>query len=265
MAKKGIKSVVQKMSGEIIDTRKASRLAQNERRKAQRRLARELEKSGVKTDWKHAYEESLKHDSLSSKAKGLQSKIESLTSSGEGYNVQIESVAESIKTFTFFEYGKETLAKKGSAVDIQRRNEMFQHQINQSTKKNGLSILEKKETHAFYAATQWIWDSSNANERRNEAIMHEFGLTSLEQVYKLIVNKELDFKEFGFEDKEVFEEWLNYVRTNIDLDELRKIYREEMEADENDEASDDNSSPSGGEAIKNIRIRTSNRFKRRHG
>ena len=42
MAKKSVKNVVQTMNGRILTNREASRLAQNERRKAQRRLARIL-------------------------------------------------------------------------------------------------------------------------------------------------------------------------------------------------------------------------------
>lgn len=267
--KKGIKPVVQRMNQQVISTREASRKAQDERRKAQRRLARVLtEETGEKVSWKNAYQIQKDLNVNSSEAKSLAKTIESLTSVSEkeggrkkGYGVQIERAAESIETYTMYRFGGETLSRKGLPIEQKRKNEMFTHQINQSTKKEGLSILDKKETHGFYAATQWIWESSRNNENRNEAIMNEFGLTDLEQVYNLITNEELNYEDFGFEDEEMFEDWLDEIRTRIDIDELREIFNEEMTAD-NESGSDDSMSPSGGEAIKNIRMRTEH-FKRR--
>ena len=236
---KSTKTIVQKMGGKILSTREASRFAQNERRKAQRRLARTLsEETGEKVTWKEAYNIAKQIDAvseLSKQSKALTKTIESLTSKNiegskqrKGYSTSIEREAESLKTFTYLRFGKETLSKKGDAPDLFRRNEMFTHQINQSTRKEGLSALDSSETHGFYAATQWIWNGASASDNRNAMIMQEFGLSDLKQVYDLIVNKELNPEDFGFDDKELFEAWLDEIRERVDIDKLREIFHEEI-------------------------------------
>lgn len=263
---KSIKTIVQKMGGKILSTREASRLAQNERRKAQRRLARILtEETGKKVTWKEAYNTAKSLDNLSSESKALSKTIESLTSKNiegskqrKGYSVSIEREAESLKTFTYLRFGKETLSKKGDAPDLFRRNEMFTHQINQSTRKEGLSALSSNETHGFYAATQWIWNGASASDNRNAMIMQEFGLSDLKQVYDLIVNKELKPEDFGFNDKELFEDWLDEIRERVDIDKLREVFHEEINVEK-----DEPEVKYSKFAIANIRMRTAKM--KRHG
>lgn len=259
-------AVKQSVKGKALTTRQASRMAQNERRKAQRRLSRILsEETGEKVTWKESYSKLQELESASGQAKALGKTIESLTSKPQegskarkGYEVSIEKEAESLKTFTYSRFGQETLSKKGKAPDLYRRNQMFTHQINQSTKSEGLSTLDKNETHGFYSATSWIWKDADESDDRNALIMKEFGLNDLKQVYDLIVNKELKPEDFGFKDEEMFKNWLDEIRERVDIDELRKIFHEElsMESDEPDVKY-------RKVAIGNIRIRTA-RFKK-HG
>lgn len=281
---KSVKTIVQKMGGKILSTREASRLAQNERRKAQRRLARILtEETGKKVTWKEAYNTAKSLSSLSDESKALSKTIESLTSKNiegskqkRGYSVSIEREAESLKTFTYLRFGRETLSKKGDAPDLFRRNEMFTHQINQSTRKEGLSALKSNETHGFYAATQWIWNGASASDNRNAMIMQEFGLSDLQQVYDLIVKKELKPSDFGFKvsdedwekykneeieatlEMEMFEDWLDEIRERVDIDKLREVFHEEINVEK-----DEPEVKYSKFAIANIRMKTAKM--KRHG
>lgn len=263
---KSVKNIVQRMNKRVLSTREASRLAQNERRKTQRRLARVLtEETGKKVSWKEAQETAKSLGTLSQEARALSKTIESLTAKRvegtkqrKGYEVQIERVAESLKTYTRAKYGRENLSKKEKPQDLARRNKMFERQINQSTLSDGLSVLKSNETHAFYAATQWIWQGADVSDNRNAMIMKEFGLSDLKQVYDLIVNKELLPEDFGFDDEELFEEWLDEIRERVDIDELRAIYHEEI-----NEENDDPEVRYDKFAIANVRLRTANM--KRHG
>lgn len=202
---KSVGSIIQTVNGRILTTREASRLAQNERRKAQRRLARLLtEETGQKVDWKTSIQTFESMSSKSSEARALAKTIKDLQSvtSGKskqrkGYSVSIERQAESIAAYTQIRYGRETLSKKGN-VSLDRRNKMFERQINQSTMKNGLSALSREKTKAFYASTMDLWQGLSNADNRNVQIMQKFGVNNLEQVYKLMTDKKLDYSEFGF-------------------------------------------------------------------
>ena len=257
---KPIKPIVQKMNGKTLTTRQASRIAQNERRKAQRRLARILtEETGQKVNWKEAFNVASSIKDKSEQVKALSNIIEDLTSKPsketfqrKGYATSIESIAKSISTFTRERFGRETLSKKGKEPDLFRRNEMFTHQLNQATRKEGLSTLNSNQVHGFYTSTMWIWNGSSSSDNRNAMIMKEFGLIFLSQVYNLITKKELNPYDFGFdvseenwehykndeieeiddtdeiENIQMFEEWLDEIRSRVKLDELREIFHEEI-------------------------------------
>lgn len=238
MAKKSVKQVVQTMNGKILTNREASRLAQNERRKAQRRLARILtEEIGKKVSWKNATDvlnsmskASEQAKSLGRTIKGLQSiKIEG-TSQRQGYSVSLEREAKSIATFTQIRFGRETLSKKGSTPNLQRRNEMFTHQINQSTMKNGFSALSRDETKAFYASTMDMWRGLSSSDNLNAQIMMKFGINDLSQVYKLLTSKDLKKEDFGFTDDETFKEFLDELDERIQLYKRREIVQEELKS-----------------------------------
>lgn len=238
MAKKSVKNVVQTMNGRILTNREASRLAQNERRKAQRRLARILtEEIGEKVSWKNATDvlNSMSKASEQAKAlgrtiKGLQAKKIEGTNQRQGYSVSLEREAESIATFTQIRFGSETLSKKASKPDLKRRNEMFTHQINQSTMKNGFSALSRDETKAFYASTMDMWRGLSSSDNLNAQIMMKFGVNDLSQVYKLLTSKDLKKEDFGFKDEETFQQFLKEMDERVQLSKRREIVQEELKS-----------------------------------
>lgn len=199
---------VGKIVGEMnkgMTRREASRMAQNERRKTQRRLAKLLsEETGQKVTWKDAmstYEssgvQSSQAKSLARTIQNLQAKTEKGTKRKVGYSVDIQREAESIAAYTQIRYGTETLSKKGN-VSLERRNKMFERQLNQSTTKNGLSALDRDDTKAFYASTMDLWNGLSNADNRNAQIMLKFGISDLSQVYGLLTDKELSFSKYGF-------------------------------------------------------------------
>ena len=232
---KSVKRTSEEMN-KNISVREASRRAQNERRKAQRRLAKTLsEETGVKINWKEAYEYGKSLEDISYQSKSLISTIESLRAktvegkkSKRGYSVDIGKTAEAISTFTQMRFGVENLSKKSEPINLYRKNKMTEYQLNQATRKEGLSIFESNKTHGFYAATSYMWNTADSSDNKNALIMQEFGLTDLRQVYDLIVNKDLKAKDFGFTDEEVFQTWLNEIRKRVPLDEIREIFKDEM-------------------------------------
>lgn len=238
MAKKSVKTVVQTMNGRILTNREASRIAQNERRKAQRRLARILsEETGEKVNWKNATDvlNSMSKASEQAKAlgrtiKGLQAKKIEGTNQRQGYSVSLEREAESIATFTQIRFGRETLSKKSSKPDLKRRNEMFTHQINQSTMKNGFSVLSRDETKAFYASTMDMWRGLSSSDNLNAQIMMKFGVNDLSQVYKLLTSKDLKKEDFGFKDEETFQQFLKEMDERVQLSKRREIVQEELKS-----------------------------------
>lgn len=238
MAKKSVKNVVQTMNGRILTNREASRLAQNERRKAQRRLARILTKeTGEKVSWKNATDVLNSMTKASDQAKalgrtirGLQAKKIEGTNQRQGYSVSLEREAESIATFTQIRFGSETLSRKGTTPSLKRRNEMFTHQINQSTMKNGFSALSRDETKAFYASTMDMWRGLSSSDNLNAQIMMKFGLNDLSQVYKLLTSKDLKKEDFGFEDEETFQQFLEEMDERVQLSKRREIVQEELKS-----------------------------------
>ena len=237
-----------KSVGNIVDEmnkgmtrREASRMAQNERRKAQRRLARILsEETGQKVTWKDAMStfESLSVQSSQAKSlartiQNLQAKTKKGTKQKVGYSVDIKREAESIAAYTQIRYGSETLSKKGN-VSLARRNKMFERQLNQSTTKNGLSTLERDDTKAFYASTMDLWNGLSNADNRNAQIMMKFGISDLSQVYSLLTDKELSFSKYGFtgsgykdsEGNKISYEEYKHLRDTSDFEE----YSEEFDA-----------------------------------
>lgn len=231
---KSVGNVVKEMN-KGLTRREASRLAQNERRKAERRLARELSSQlGRKIDRKEAlsvYESQAAKTSemkaLARTIKGLQAQTKPGTKQRIGYAVDIKREAELIAAYTQIKYGTETLAKKGD-VTIQRRNKLFERQINQSTMKNGLSALSREDTKAFYASTMDIWSGLSNADNRNAQIMMKFGVSDLSQVYKLLTNKDLKKEDFGFSDDEMFQNWLDELNERVQLNKRREIVQEEL-------------------------------------
>lgn len=260
------KRVVKKEMNKGLTRREASRLAQNERRKAERRLARELsEQLGSKIDRKEAlsvYEsqanKTAQMNALARTIRGLQSKPLGESKRRIGYDVDIMREAESIAAYTQIRYGSETLSKKGD-VTLQNRNKMFERQINQSTMKNGLSALSRDETKSFYAATLDMWKGLSNADNRNAHIMMNFGVSDLSQVYSLLTDKDLPtsknelselkneyfsedtskdrldeienlINKYGFNDIEMFSDWIENIDSKVKLFKRREIVKEELES-----------------------------------
>lgn len=237
--KKGTKQIVQEMNASI-SRREASRIAQNNRRKYQRRLARAIEEeTGQKVSWKEA-ESKFKElgSNTTPEMQVIASRIEQgKAKKGGGYNIDVLKEKEAISSYTMLKYGQETLSYKGN-TDQERQNTLFQNQINQSTKKDGLSLLEGTKTKGFYAATQDMWKDATSSSEYNKKIMEETGINDLETVYKLLTDEELNFEEFGFEDEDSFEAWLYDLDSNFHLFERRRIVLDELRKmkDTNDES-----------------------------
>lgn len=216
---------------EIMTRRQQSRMAQNQRRKIQRRMARILtEQTGQKVSWKEAvdvYKQSGIEDSgLSALYGAYESQVARKVKPGERYVSQVygqspKSISSAIESFTSVRFNE-------SGGDVKRRNEMFMRDIAQSTKKGGLSTLSEEVTHGFYAATQYIWQDAEGDMERNAKIMREFGLNDMKQIYNLVTKDELKKEDFGFNDEELFQQWLDEINERVDLDTLRAIMKEEL-------------------------------------
>lgn len=217
------------MSGkERMTRRQQSRMAQNNRRKIQRRMARIIsEVKGSKVSWKEAISEfekgSYGDSGLQSLYKTYQSQIVSsgkIEAGKSAYSQNVESVSRAIKSFTEIRFGNES--------NSYRRNEMFQRDVAQSTRKEGLSTLSGELTHGFYAATQYMWEKASSPSERNAMIMREFGLNDFQQIYNLVTKDELKKEDFGFNDEELFQQWFSEIKERVDLDTLRDIMKEEL-------------------------------------
>lgn len=231
---------VGKIAGEMnkgMTRREASRMAQNERRKAQRRLAKLLsEETGQKITWKDAMStfessgvQSSQAKSLARTIQNLQAKTEKGTKRKIGYSVDIQREAESIAAYTQIRYGTETLSKKGN-VSLERRNKMFERQLNQSTTKNGLSALDRDNTKAFYASTMDLWNGLSNADNRNAQIMMKFGVSDLSQVYKLLTSDTLKAEDFGFSDEDMFQDWLKELDERVQFSKRREIIQKELQS-----------------------------------
>lgn len=212
-------------------TRATSRKAQNERRKIERRMARIIsEETGQKVSGKQAVEMFERGEAGGSQLKSLYSARESLTAKKgkSGYSGNVSQIAESVEAFTEIRFGQSQLNKR-STGDRFRRNKMFERNINQSTSKNGLSVLDRDETKAFYAGTRDLWQGQSTASNRNATIMQQFGVTDLQQIYELLTKDKLDFRPFGFADERMFNDWLLNLEDATGLLTRRKIILEELE------------------------------------
>lgn len=222
-------------SNRDVDRREQSRKAQNERRKIERRMSRIIEEqTGIKIDRKEVIEQYVSGVGSGRELNALYKTYKTLVAKKgakditEVYKQDVDRVEESIEAFTAIRFSDSNVFKRREPNEILRRNKMFERNIAQSTKKEGLSTLDKNVTHGFYAATQYIWEDSSSSGARNTEIMAEFGINDMETIYKLVTSSELDFEEFGFETEADFDEWLDEIKERVDLDKLREIFSDEM-------------------------------------
>lgn len=236
-----------------LTTREISRLMQNERRKIEARMGRVLrEEFGLKVTARQAAKTYATGKYASSELEMLSKEREKTfaktiegTKKRKGYDASLERISENVAAYTQLKYGMETLSKKGDVTQL-RKNKLFERSINQSTKKEGFSTLDKDISKSFYAATQDIWKGKSDISNYNTAIMQKFGVNDLETVYKLLTDKKLrreDFgdteadieeynkivKSYGFTNAEDFENWLNDLNSKVKLDARRKVVTEELD------------------------------------
>ena len=227
---KGVKRIA-----EDSNTKPQSSIAQNNRRKIERLMAKEIrEKTGKKVYGKEAVKMYERGEYISSDIKSLyqarESQYAKRNESGKfEYETNTEIMSETISAYTQGIYGIESLNTKSNG-DQKRKNKLFQREINQSTMKNGLSSLSKETTKGFYAATKDLWSGLSNAENRNTQIMNAFGIQDLSTVYKLLTAEKLDYKEFGFDDKELFGEWIENLDQTIQLSKRREIVLEELQS-----------------------------------
>lgn len=212
--------------------REVSRKMQDERRRLQRRLAKELsEETGEKVSWKDTEKVYSETENKTSQIESLYSNIQETyifkdESGKRGYTQDVKKLGETIDTYSRMKYGSKSLGHKETEEELRqiRKDEMVRHQINQSTKKEGLSVYDSNKSHAFYAATTSLWNDSETKEDRNEAIIRGLNVSSLEEAYNLLLDEELNFEEYGFETEEDFQQWLK----DNEIDKLRDIISEEL-------------------------------------
>lgn len=214
-----------------LSTRQVSRQMQNQRRRIQSDMAEILRNDfNVRANRENAvklYEsgkyKSRELDMLYSKRERMFAKTEEGTKRRVGYDVSLESVKQDIEGYRAIKHGFE----KGVTQD--RKNKIFERQINQSTLKSGFSALDKDETKAFYAGTKDIWQGRAAQNKYNEKIMSEFGVSDLETVYKLLTERNLRYEDFGFETEEDFNEWIAEIDERVQLNKRREIIQSELD------------------------------------
>ena len=123
--------------------------------------------------------------------------------------------------------------QKYSAALQARKNKLFEREIQQAKSKFGLSDITAENVDMFYRATSPLWKGESTQETRNSKIMEVFGVNDLETVFKLINNSDLNAKDFGYEDEELFKDFLKHINENVKLDKIREIIKEEMRYAEN--------------------------------
>ena len=123
--------------------------------------------------------------------------------------------------------------QKYSAALQARKNKLFEREMQQAKSKFGLSDITAENVDMFYRATSPLWKGESTQETRNSKIMEVFGVNDLETVFKLINNSDLNAKDFGYEDEELFKDFLKHINENVKLDKIREIIKEEMRYAEN--------------------------------
>lgn len=223
-----------KQSGRNPETRERSRQTQNARRRLDTQISNLVKEiTGVKVAGRKIQNYLKEHTDLL-KNRDIAA-IQKLREQGLTYNktekkyeVKYEDVPKIMQGWSNIRNTRKELSlETKSAANVERRNKQFEHEMAQAKKKFGLSSLEKDEVDLFYIATTHFWRGNSTIETRNTKIMEAFGLNDLEQVFNLITKKELKAEDFGFEDKKIFEDWIENLNKTVKLDKIRQIIEEE--------------------------------------
>lgn len=106
----------------------------------------------------------------------------------EGIKIDVRSYVESAAKQELFvrrEYGKDASA-------IMRKNKIFERELNQAGLSSDISVsrISKPEMKIFYGATMSIWKGAPSNISRNQLIMQELGVQSLEEAFEIVMGTE---------------------------------------------------------------------------
>lgn len=123
--------------------------------------------------------------------------------------------------------------RKGSTAKQYRKNEQFKQNFRKSARDAELTNITKVDKDAFYAATAHMWRHGTNILNRNDDILSAMGISDLEQAFKLISSEELKAEDFGFDDKVIFEDFIENLNQTIKLDKIREIVKEEKRIRDN--------------------------------
>lgn len=213
-----IPALLLRMLSSNLSKREISRLAQNERRKIQRRLARELSNlTGQKVTWKDSIDYANKIGYKSQ----LVSDYESL-SGKKGYTQKtLETVAENTVKYTRRNYGSDTLntSKKNN---LAAKNKMFENEINLASK--GVDFYQYYDSisvKSFYAGTRDLWKGVTSQENRNKVIADKLGIKSYQEIFDMLIKPKEEFAS-----EEEYKKFIDSIPDNIRM--RREIIQQEI-------------------------------------
>lgn len=159
-----LKNVAAKAAQKTSRAKRKSDEVYNARRRAKRKLERELKKSNKNQQT----------------IDNLRAEIEQSYATKQGeYLIDIESFERRSRTYT------QSYERKDRA-SIARKNDMMRYEINQASS-GGTSKYSKEETKIFYAATKRAWEGKPQGTW-NEAIIEYYGVDTLEEAWDLVFN-----------------------------------------------------------------------------
>lgn len=159
-----LKNVAAKAAQKTSRAKRKSDEIYNARRRAKRKLERELKKFN-------------KNQQI---IDNLRAEIEQSYATKQGeYLIDIESFERRSRTYT------QSYERKDRA-SIARKNDMMRYEINQASS-GGTSKYSKEETKIFYAATKRAWEGKPQGTW-NEAIIEYYGVDTLEEAWDLVFN-----------------------------------------------------------------------------
>ena len=108
---------------------------------------------------------------------------------------------------------KEMIDYKYDESVYERRNQLFQRDINQASI-GGVSTKSKEEVKVFYAMTKEYWEGSDISVR-NKKIMAAFGADTLEEVWDKVMSNEDAQKALKMANDKNLEDGSNDVKDEI--------------------------------------------------
>ena len=159
-----LKNVAAKAAQKTSRAKRKSDEVYNSRRRAKRKLERELKKINKNQQT----------------IDDLRAEIEQSYATKQGeYLIDVESFVRRSRTYT------QSYERKDRA-EIARKNESMRFEINQASS-GGVSKFSKEETKIFYAATKRAWEGK-PHGKWNEAIIEYYGVDTLEEAWDLVFN-----------------------------------------------------------------------------